>query len=161
MADTTTVCTIYTVQAFSQQLQFMDRELLAKESSKDPVISTTMPYVKEGWPHTINSDQIHKKLKLANSLSTENGCLLMGARTVIPDRLRGQVLELIHFSIQWMKHAASPLRGVVAPHQRRHRASMPDLHNLCGTPEQAHKAAKPPMDATREALEPMTCGPCH
>ena len=143
VADATTVCTIHTVQAISQQLQPMDRGLLAKETSKDPVISTIMRYVKEGWPHTINSDQIQHYKKLANSLSTENGCLFMGARIVIPDRLRGQVLELIHlghFGMQRMKQLA---RSVVYwPHIND------DIEHLCRTcttcAEHQNKPTKPP-----------------
>ena len=48
--DASTVCTI---QMVSRQLNPTDAGLLAKESSKDPVISAVMRYVREGWPHNI------------------------------------------------------------------------------------------------------------
>ncbi|XP_045117644.1 uncharacterized protein LOC123508175 [Portunus trituberculatus] len=55
-----------------------------------------MRYVKEGWPHITDSEEIRHYMKLANSLTTENGCLLLGSRIVIPHCLREPVLHLIH-----------------------------------------------------------------
>ena len=87
----------------SRQLNPTDAGLLAKESSKDSVISAVMSYAREGWPHNIDSEDIRHYKKLIDALSTENGCLLYGARIVIPDKLRSKVLELVHlghFGIQ-------------------------------------------------------------
>ena len=47
-ADVSTVCVINTI---SQQMS--DSRLLSKESSKDPVISTVIRFVRDGWPHRI------------------------------------------------------------------------------------------------------------
>ena len=56
-----------------------DPGLLAKESSKDPVISTVMCYIKEGWPLRMESKEVLHYKKLEDSLITEKGCLLFGA----------------------------------------------------------------------------------
>ena len=83
--------------------------VLARESSKDSVISAVIRYVTEGWPHTIGSEDVLHYKRLADSLWTERGCLLFGARIVIPSRLRNQVLQLIHlghFGVQRMKQLA-------------------------------------------------------
>lgn len=105
-ADVSTVCTI---KFISRQLNPMDTGVLAKESQKDPVISAVMRYVREGWPHTTNSKEVSHYKKLEDSLTTESGCLLFGSRIVIPDRLREQVLQLLHlghFGMQRMKQLA-------------------------------------------------------
>ena len=44
--------------------------------------------MREGWSHNIDSEDIRHYKKLIDALSTENGCLLYGARIVIPDKLR-------------------------------------------------------------------------
>ena len=78
-ADASTVCTI---QMVSRQLNLTDAGVLAKESSKDPVICN------------IDSEDICHYKKLIDALSTENRCLLYGARIVIPDKLRSKVLDI-------------------------------------------------------------------
>ena len=83
--------------------------VLARESSKDPVISSVIRYMREGWPHTVASEAVLHYKRLADSLWTERGCLLFGARIVIPPRLRNKVLQLIHlghFGVQRMKQLA-------------------------------------------------------
>ncbi|KAL5515676.1 hypothetical protein EMCRGX_G000877 [Ephydatia muelleri] len=79
-ADVDMVCTIKTI---SLQLNPMDQGVLAKESSKDPVIARVMRYTREGWPPQL--------------------------RVVIPPSLRAQVLQLLHlghFGMQRMKQLA-------------------------------------------------------
>ena len=80
----------------SWQLNPTDAGLLAKESSEDPVISAVMKYVRDGWHQNIDSEDVHHYKKLIDTLSIENGCLLYGAKIVMPDKLRGKVLELVH-----------------------------------------------------------------
>ena len=52
-ADVDMVCTIKTI---SLQLNPMDQEVLAKESSKDPVIARVMRYTREGRPPQLRSE---------------------------------------------------------------------------------------------------------
>ena len=103
--DTSAVCLINTI---SQQLKPADHKTLAKESSKDPVLTTVMRYMKDGWPHSM-AEEVHHFKKLADSLLTEGGCLLYGARIVIPRRIQSQILTLLHlghFGINRMKQLA-------------------------------------------------------
>ena len=103
--DTSAVCLINTI---SQQLKPADHKTLAKESSKDPVLTTVMRYMKDGWPHSM-AEEVHHFKKLADSLLTEGGCLLYGARIVIPCRIQSQILTLLHlghFGINRMKQLA-------------------------------------------------------
>ena len=116
--------------------------VLARESSKDQVISAVIRYVREGWPHTINSEEVVHYKRLADSLWIERGCLLLGARIVIPSRLRSQVVQLIHlghFGVQRMKQLA---RSVVYWPRINE-----DIERLCRTctscAEHQNKPAKP------------------
>ena len=74
------------------QLKATNPELLAKESAKDPAISTVMRFVQDGWIDERDSSAnehypINDFKKIATSLSTSCGCLLYGARLVIPHSL--------------------------------------------------------------------------
>ena len=67
-----------------------------RNPSKDPVISIVRHYVKEGWPHMMDSKDVLHYKKLVDSLIMENGCPVFRAQIVIPARLRNQVLQLIY-----------------------------------------------------------------
>ena len=69
-----------------------------------------MRFTIEGWPEKKDGDGPAEKFrKIADSLRACHGCLLYGARVVIPTELRRQVLDLLHechFGIQRMKQLA-------------------------------------------------------
>ena len=104
--DTDTVCTI----ELSLQVESTDSGTLRKESSRDPALTKVMRFTREGWPEKKDGDDPAEKFrKIADSLSVCHGCLLYGARLVIPNKLRRQVLDLLHechFGIQRMKQLA-------------------------------------------------------
>ena len=111
-ADVDTICMIKTI---SMQVKPVDSTLLAKETSKDPVLALVMRYIREGWPPKISQDtnsigySLDDFRKLSSSLSTVHGCLLHGARIVIPASLHHQILQLLHtghFGMQRMKQLA-------------------------------------------------------
>ena len=89
---------VWAIRVLSLQLKPVDSTLLRKESDRDPVIAKVMRYVREGWPSrgTDDDDQVDKFRKLSDTLSVCHGCLLHGARVVIPERLRASVMELLH-----------------------------------------------------------------
>jgi len=116
--DMDTVCTINTISSY---LNPTDPGVLKKETAKDPVLSTVMRHTTEGWPRN-NTDQPNRNSaptqggyrvedfkRISSSLSVSHGCLLYGARVVIPLSLQRQVLQILHlghFGIQRMKHLA-------------------------------------------------------
>ena len=95
-ADVDTICMVKTI---SRQLTPSNPKILAKESSKDPIVSSVMRYVREGWPSQ-ESDAVASTIadfrKLEISLTVNHGCLFYGLRVVIPSSLREQVLQLLH-----------------------------------------------------------------
>jgi len=105
--DVDTVCTIETL---SLQVEPTDSGTLQKESSRDPTLTKVMRFTREGWPEKKDSDDpADKFLKIADSLTVCHGWLLYGARVVITNKLRRQVLDLLHechFGIQRMKQLA-------------------------------------------------------
>ena len=65
--DLDMVCAI---RVLSLQVKPLDPNVLRQETSKDPVISTVMRYVKEGWPqkHAEMDENVKKFQKLSDSL---------------------------------------------------------------------------------------------
>ena len=104
-ADVSIVCN---VRELSRQLNPVKPKLIAQETAKDQVLSKVQCYTKEGWPSKL-ADEMKQFKKLEDSLVVESGCLFYGARLIIPDKLRPQVLELLHlghFGMQQMKQLA-------------------------------------------------------
>jgi len=102
--DVDTVCTIETL---SLHMEPTDSGSLRKESSRDPTLTKVMRFTREDWPEKkYGDDPAEKCRKIVDSLSVCHGCLLYGARVVIPTKLRRQVLDFLHechFGIQRMK----------------------------------------------------------
>jgi len=92
-----------------------------------------MRFTREGWPEKKDSDDPAEKIrKIADSLSVCHGCLLYGARVVIPNKLRRQVLDLLHechFGIQRNEAVGKDSR-LLAEHRFRHSRSMPAMFDL-------------------------------
>ena len=93
--DCDIVCAI---RVLSLQAKSTDSSLLRKDSERDPVISTVMRYVREGWPHNdaSNDPDVENFRKISGSLSVHHGCLVYGSRVVIPEVMRSTILELLH-----------------------------------------------------------------
>ncbi|XP_064099399.1 uncharacterized protein K02A2.6-like [Macrobrachium nipponense] len=68
-----------------------------RETLHDAVLARALYYTRNGWP---DSEDIAQELKPFHSrqheFSIEEGCLLWGARVVIPSRFRIQILEELH-----------------------------------------------------------------
>jgi len=95
------VCSIKTI---GTQLKLTDPGVLKKETAKDPVLNAVMRSIIKGW-QCDDSSKCHMEVitdgytvtdfkKLTPSLSIKTGCLLYGAKLVIPLLLQNQVLQL-------------------------------------------------------------------
>ena len=108
------IAMVSSINLIVSQLNPTDPSILKKEIAKDPVRSTVMRYMKEGWPKENNSNQtgtegysIKGFRKLEMSLSTDRGCLLYSTRVIIPLSLQRQVPQLLHighFGMQGMRY---------------------------------------------------------
>ena len=105
--DSDTVLLIHTI---SSQIQPDDPSTLRKLSASDPALSTAMRYTRQGWPAKLeDNDDASCFKRVAESLSISNGCLMYGARVVVPAKLQPKVLQLLHlghFGIERMKQLA-------------------------------------------------------
>ena len=139
--DVDVVCAISTL---TFQMAILDPAALQKETARDAVIPQVMSFTREGWPQKNNNVDIEKYRKLADSLSTLHGCLLYGARVVIPNTLRTQVLKLLHeghFGIQRMKQLAR-----TAVYWPSIDNDIVDLYRSCTScAEHQNRPSKPPI----------------
>lgn len=105
---------VFTIRTISRQIKPTDPGVVAKESARDPVLSTVIRHCREGWPQSISGNSTSKEAehsvnsfkKIKDSLSCESGCLFYGSRLVIPLTLQKQVLQILHqghFGMQRMK----------------------------------------------------------
>ena len=68
---------------------------MQQASRNDPVLSKAFHYTKNGWPNQVE-DIFKPYWNHHNELCIEGGCLMLGARVVIPQRLQRKVLEELH-----------------------------------------------------------------
>ena len=72
--------------------------LIAKLSRTDAIVSKVIHYVMEGWPQRLGdpSDKLTPFHGRQGELSVDSGCLMWGSRVVIPEKMRTDVLQLLH-----------------------------------------------------------------
>ena len=140
-ADIDTVCAIKVISA---QLIPTKPGILVSETSRDPILSAVLRYVREGRPHQLESEDLAQFRKLESSLSAQNGCLFHGTRVVIPSSLQDQVLHLLHlghFGMQRMKQLARS-----AVYWPRIDSAIEDACRTCtACAEQQNLPEKPPV----------------
>ena len=67
-------------------------EEVAKESSRDPVLSKIIRYTQFGWPENNTDNKQSPFFNRKYELSVERCCLVWGARVIIPSILRERIL---------------------------------------------------------------------
>ena len=70
-------------------------ERLETATRQDSLLSKVHLYVREGWPSGL-PDEFKPYLNRRQELSTEGDCLMWGKRVVIPQKLRGHMVEDLH-----------------------------------------------------------------
>ena len=68
---------------------------LCKATRSDPALSKVYQCLQRGWPMQINS-MLRPYWTRRTELSIEEGCIMWGARVVIPKKLQSAVLEMLH-----------------------------------------------------------------
>ncbi|CAI5670816.1 unnamed protein product [Oreochromis niloticus] len=81
----------------------MTSEQLQRWTTKDPILSRVREYALRGWP-TIQHPNFQPYRQRQQELSVQDGCVLWGARVVIPERGRRPLLEQLHPSHPGMSH---------------------------------------------------------
>ena len=73
-------------------------QLIRQWTARDPVLSTVYRYVQDGWPTSgvpMSPDFGPYKCR-ESELSSQGGCVLWGARVIVPPQGRTAVLRLLH-----------------------------------------------------------------
>ena len=87
---------------------------IAEATRKDPVLSTVAQYVSQCWPRSIPSQpHLSTYFDKKEELSLYEGCLLWGARVIIPETCREAVLAQVHEGHQGMVRTKSLARMYV------------------------------------------------
>ena len=74
-------------------------EMIATETSKDPVLQSVVFHINEGWPNhskAINDPVVQKFFIRRDSLLIVQGCIMFGDRVVVPNRFRKRILQQLH-----------------------------------------------------------------
>ncbi|UYV72597.1 K02A2.6-like [Cordylochernes scorpioides] len=69
---------------------------VAKLTSKDPILSKIKFWAMNGWPERKVDDKFKDFVSKSNEISIHKDCLLWGSRVIIPERLRKDILNLLH-----------------------------------------------------------------
>ena len=69
--------------------------MIAQWTAKDPVLSLVFKFVRSGWPQAV-ADDLQAYYRRRDEFSILNGCVLLGARVVIPAAGRAALLEELH-----------------------------------------------------------------
>ena len=94
----------YELFEIAMEEAYLDAKLVAKETKADPLLSKVAMFVLDGWPHTMENIEAHdvdlSELKCfwnrREQLTLEQGCVTWGNRVVIPQKLRKDVLSMVH-----------------------------------------------------------------
>ncbi|XP_056330368.1 uncharacterized protein K02A2.6-like [Danio aesculapii] len=71
-------------------------EQVEKWTVKDPVLARVREYVLRGWPKTVEDPAFGVYHKKQDELIVQGGCVLWGARVVIPPQGRAAILRQLH-----------------------------------------------------------------
>ena len=58
--------------------------MMREWTHKDPVLAQVVRLLEEGWPNTVKSEELLPYYHRRMELSLQNGCVLWGARVLIP-----------------------------------------------------------------------------
>ena len=73
----------------------VNAEAIKDWTSKDPVLSQVRRYLMVGWPDSVSTD-LKPYQNRSTELSTLDGCMLWGARVIVPPQGRAVVLDELH-----------------------------------------------------------------
>ena len=65
-------------------------------TKRDPVLSQVLCFTLQGWPTTNSSVELNPFFSKKTELSVEDGCVLWGARVVVPPQGRSKILTELH-----------------------------------------------------------------
>ncbi|XP_025999364.1 uncharacterized protein K02A2.6-like [Astatotilapia calliptera] len=121
----------------------MTSEQLQRWTTKDPILSRVREYAMRGWP-TTQHPNFQPYRQRQQELSVQDGCVLWGARVVIPERGRRPLLEQLHQSHPGMSRMKGLARSYMWwPHMEN---DIEDKVRSCSTcQEHRHRPQEAPL----------------
>ncbi|KFD46136.1 hypothetical protein M513_12978 [Trichuris suis] len=80
----------------SPQSPQISAQVIARETSRDPVLERVRDWTRHGWPRNPVSEAFKPFVAHQNELSVHKDCVIRGCRVVVPQSLRTTVLRLLH-----------------------------------------------------------------
>jgi hypothetical protein len=74
----------------------LDVDFIRLLTDRDPVLSRVKRFVAHGWPSVVEDEDIKPYANRKDELSLQDGCVLWGARVVVPKSARDRVVEMLH-----------------------------------------------------------------
>jgi len=107
--DTTESQTVALIQHELQKDLPVRASQIAEATRKEHVLAQIYRFILSGWPSTI-SDLVKPYHRIRHELSTSNGCIVWGFRTIIPSCFRDKLLNYLHSSHDGMGRMKSLAR---------------------------------------------------
>ncbi|CAB4022898.1 Hypothetical predicted protein [Paramuricea clavata] len=76
----------------------VDATKLKLWTDRDPVLSQIKHFVLNGWPTTVQDTDLQPYFARKDELSVHAGCLMWGARVIVPPQGRDEVMNILHDS---------------------------------------------------------------
>ena len=82
----------------TSDITLVTAEQVRKWTTKDPVLSRVREMVQRGWPSELVGVEFAPYTARKNELSVDNGCVMWGARVIVPKPGQADVLRQLHQS---------------------------------------------------------------
>ena len=80
---------------FIEEDQFLNASVVARETTRDPVLGKVLQFTQQGWPNNLEP-QFQPYYSKRLELSHEDGILLWNSRVVVPESLQALLLADLH-----------------------------------------------------------------
>ncbi|XP_059054704.1 uncharacterized protein K02A2.6-like [Achroia grisella] len=86
---------------------------IERATSGDPTLHRVKWFILKGWPARITDKELHTYWLHRLELSIQDGCILLGSRVVLPNKLREDMLKLLHQTHNGIVHTKALARSYV------------------------------------------------
>lgn len=80
----------------NSDITLVTAEQIRSWTNRDPVLSRVREMVQKGWAHELAGEEFKPYNVRKQELSVQNGCVLWGARVIVPKPGQGDVLQQLH-----------------------------------------------------------------
>ncbi|XP_048479394.1 uncharacterized protein K02A2.6-like isoform X1 [Plutella xylostella] len=81
---------------FASDALLLDNNAIKKNTIRDPILSRVLSFIRDGWPTTVEIDQLKPYYNRRHELYDELGCVMWGHRVIIPQSCREVVMRELH-----------------------------------------------------------------